>query len=85
MVMSNLRNLKGNDEFTGISITDDYTISERQMLKEFANKAKEKNSLEPENSNFVWRVRGTPKNGLVIKRFTKVKPQQQQQQQMMQN
>ena len=63
-------------EYKGISITEDYTVSERQMTKEFANKAKEKNSLELEVSDFVWRNRGTPKSGLVLKWFTKVKVQQ---------
>ena len=75
-IMTNLKNLKDYTEFKGISITDDYTVSERQMIKEFANKAKEKSLLEPEGSNSVWRVRGTPKNGLVLKRYTKVKPTQ---------
>ena len=73
-VMNNLRNLKGNAMYTGISITDDYTMSERTMIKEYANRAKEENTNEPENSKYVWRVRGTPKNGLTIKKLMKVKP-----------
>ena len=72
-IMINLKNLKGKAEYKGVSITDDYTLSERHMIKEFANTAKEKNSMEPENSNMVWKVRGTPKNGLVLKRLMKVK------------
>ena len=76
-IMNNLRNLKDHNEFKGISITDDYTMSERQMIKEFATKAKEKSSLEPDGSNYVWRVRGTPKNGLILKRYTKVKQPQE--------
>ena len=62
-ILNNLQNLQDNTEYKGISITEDYLVSERQMIKEFANKAKEKNSLELENSNFVWKVRGTPKDG----------------------
>ena len=72
--MNNLRNLKGNAMYTGISMTDDYTMSERTMIKEYANRAKEENTNEPENSKYVWRVRGTPKNGLTIKKLMKVKP-----------
>ena len=72
--MNNLKNLKGNDMYTGISITDDYTVSERMMIKEYANRAKEENKNETENSKYVWRVRGTPKNGLTIKKIMKVKP-----------
>ena len=74
-VMENLKNLKGKDQYKGISITEDYTISERQMIREFTSLAKEKNVNEPENSDFIWKVRGTPKNGLVLKRFMKVKNQ----------
>ena len=33
-VMRNLRNLKGKNEYIGISIRDDYTIEERMLLKE---------------------------------------------------
>ena len=74
-LLNNLRNLKGNNDFKGISITEDYTIAEREIIKEYNRDAKEKNAAEPENSNYIWRVRGTPKNGLIIKRFTKVMPQ----------
>ena len=39
---------------------------------EFSDQAKLKNNEEDKiKSNIIWRVRGTPKNGLVIKRFTK--------------
>ena len=74
-VMENLKNLKGKEQYKGISVTEDYTTSERQMIRDFTSLAKEKNASEPENSEFVWKVRGTPKNGLVLKRFMKVKNQ----------
>ena len=54
-ILNNLRNLKGTTEYKDISITEDYTISERQMIKQFANKAKKKNSVELKIANFVWR------------------------------
>ena len=47
--MSNLRNLKGKMLYKGMSITNDYPMSERQMIKEFAIKADEKNASEEEN------------------------------------
>ena len=65
--LNNLRNLKGNSECNGISITEDYTVPERQMIKEFLIKAEKKNSLKLEKSNFVWKVWEIPKNGLVLK------------------
>ena len=71
-IMNNLRRLKGIVEYKGISITEDYTLSERNMIREYAEKVREKNQLEPEESNYIWRLRGTPKNGLVLKRFMKV-------------
>ena len=72
-VLINLRNLKDNLIYKGISITQDFTYSERILIKEFNQQAKAKNTQEELNkSNIVWRVRGTPKNGLFIKRFTKL-------------
>ena len=62
-IMANLSSLKGQEEFKGISITYDYTIRERQIIREKANEAKANNDNEPLNSKYIWRVRGTPKNG----------------------
>ena len=70
-VMQSLTNLKNKTMYKGVSITDDYTPAERQMLKEWSDKAKVKNGNEEENYKYVWRVRGTPKNGLLLKRFLK--------------
>ena len=73
-VLSNLRNLKGNDEYLRISIKEDYTYNERQFIKSYVEKAKAMNALEETKmSDTVWRVRGSPKNGLKIMRFTKRK------------
>ena len=71
MVMANLRNLKDKDSFRGISVTDDYTVAERQIIKEYADKAKAKNDQESSESKHVWRVRGTRKNGLQLKKLLK--------------
>ena len=72
-VLMNLTNLKGLSTYVGISVTEDYTINERNKIKMKAVEAKRKNEEEGEESNYVWRVRGTPKNGLEIKRLLKKK------------
>ena len=72
--MENLKELKGQESFRGISLTDDYTITERHLIKEYSDKAKENNRNEPLNSRYIWRVRGSPKNGLRLKKFPKQAP-----------
>ena len=70
-VMNNLPNLKGKPNFKGISIKEDLTLNERMTIKEFVNKAKEENVKEPSDTKYIWRVRGSPKNGLTSRRFKK--------------
>ena len=41
-ILSNLRNLKDVPEYKTISVTEDYTINERRMMKVWSDKAKEK-------------------------------------------
>ena len=72
-IMQNLTKLKDQIQFKGVSVTEDYTIAERKMLTEWKEKAKAKNTEEDPESNFIWRVRGTPKNGLTLKKFQKQK------------
>ena len=62
-VLDNLRNLKDNESFKRLSVTDDYTVAERQLLKEYSLKAKEMDDMESPDCKDVWRVRGTPKTG----------------------
>lgn len=70
-VLNNLSNLKGKEKYKGISIKEDYTFNERQLIKEYVNQAKAQNLIEAEkNTGIIWRVRGSPKNGLVLKKFT---------------
>ena len=76
-VHSNLRNLQGKTDFNGISLNDDYIYSERMIIKEFAKNAREESSKEEVNSDYVWRVRGNPKNGLTIKRMKKISQDKQ--------
>ena len=67
--------MKGITERKGIRITEYYTVTERRMIKELTKTIKEKNPLKLENSDFVWTVKGTSKNELVLKRLREVKVQ----------
>ena len=71
-VFNNLTKLKGNETYARISITEDYTFHERKLIQEMKEQVKTKNSKEPDDSGFIWKLRGTPKNGLQILRFKKV-------------
>ena len=62
-VMNNLKNLKDDELFRRVSVTEDYTASERNMIRNMVEDAKAKNSKEEPNSRYKWKVRGTPKNG----------------------
>ena len=70
-ILSNLRNLKDIPEYKTISVTEDYAITERRMIKDWSDKANEKNKNDSLDCRFVWRVRGSPKKGLRLKRFLK--------------
>ena len=43
----NLKALKGVESYQGVSLSDDYTRAERDMIKAWSNQAKEKNTAEP--------------------------------------
>ena len=69
--MMNLNRLKGTqDEFGNISITDDYTEVEREEIKIWVKKAKNLTAQDPDK---IYKVRGTPKNGLKLIWFPKNK------------
>ena len=70
-ILSNLRYLKDIPEYKTISVNEDYTITERRMIKDWSDKANEKNKNESPDSKFVGRVQGSPKHGLRLKRFLK--------------
>ena len=71
-IMSRLKFLKNAEEkFKKLSITDDYTIAERAQIKEWKEKANIKNNEENQDSGYIWKVRGNPKNGIRLVRFTK--------------
>ena len=69
-IMSRLPNLKNaEDRFRKVSVTEDYTVEERKEIKKYVEKAKEQNRNE--TRGIIWKVHGTPKNGLEIKQFPK--------------
>ena len=58
-IVSRLGNLKNAEEiYRKVSVRDDYTIEERGLIKEWVNKAEQKNK---EENTQAWKVRGTPK------------------------
>ena len=61
--------LKNNTDYIGMSISEDLTIAERAVLKEWVDKAKSRNQGLPTNSNSIWRVRDDSKNGYGLKEF----------------
>ena len=68
-VMSSLKRLKDADAaYHGLSIRDDYTIEERELIRKFVQDAAKRN--ETENTT-AWKVRGTPKNGLRLVKITR--------------
>ena len=68
-IMARLGNLKNaEDAFRKVSIRDDYTLEEREMVRDFVKKAEAKNAAE---NTQEWKVRGTPKTGLRLVKITK--------------
>ena len=68
-VMSNLSKLKGTEEeFGKISVTEDYTKTEREEIRKFTAKAREQ---QQNDSTRVYKVRGDPKNGLRVISYKK--------------
>ena len=76
--MSQLGKLKyAGAEYKKISVTDDYSVEERDEIRRWVTLAKRKNETEDgENKgkkNYAWKVRGTPKTGM---RIVKIRVQQ---------
>ena len=70
LIMSNLRKLKNaTDTCRRLSITDDYTFEDRQKVRKKVIEAKNKTEVGGDGK-YVWKVRGTPKNGLELYMFT---------------
>ena len=62
MVLSRLANLKNaEDKYRRVSVKEDYTFEERELIRTWKKKVDEKNKAENCSD---WRLRGDPKNGL---------------------
>ena len=67
-IMSSLKKLKNAEApLRRISVRDDYTIEERQLIKSMQEEAKRRNTADNVTH---WKVRGTPKNGLKVVKIT---------------
>ena len=72
LFFSRLPNLKNADElFRRIHVTEDYSVGERSAIKNKVEQFAKRNQYEKDES-VVWKVRGTPKNGLRLVKFTKL-------------
>ena len=69
MVMSRLVNLKtAEDRYRRISVKEDYTYEERELVRQWKKKVDEKNKAQ---NTTDWRLRGDPKNGLRLVKVNK--------------
>ena len=69
LIMSRLSNLKNAEEkYRRISVKDDYTLEERNLVKHWLKIADEKNKAE---GTTKYKIRGTPKNGFRVVEITK--------------
>ena len=68
LIMSRLSNLKNAEEkYRRISVKDDYTLEERNLVKHWLKIADEKNKAE---GTTKYKIRGTPKNGFRVVEIT---------------
>ena len=51
-----------------LSITNDYTMDERKIIKQYVEEAKKRNN-NTGTHGYVWKVRGTPRNGMRLIKF----------------
>ena len=79
MIMSSVPKLKTAccERFKMISVTEDYTFNERQAIKQKVVEAKQKTDAEGDGK-YIWKVRGTSKNGLRLIRFNTITNANQQ-------
>ena len=68
-IMLRLINLKdAEDRYKKVSVRDDYSLEERNLIKQWSEKAASKNEEEKTDE---YKVRGNPKNGLRLVRVAK--------------
>ena len=70
-IISNLRILKGLEQYRGIRITEDLTPEERNVIKELSEEAIRRNHNES-SSGYTWRIRGSSRYGFYIKKIPNI-------------
>ena len=71
--MQSLTKLKEDEKYAKISITEDFTRTERELIKNWKNNADQR-KIREKNQKYVWRVQDSPcdSRGLYLKKiFTK--------------
>ena len=63
LVMANLKELKGKEQYKGVSITDDHTIKERNTLREWVKKPKRRVTKNPPIHNMNGKQEEFQKTG----------------------
>jgi len=66
--MKKLTELRQHEKYVKLSITDDLTKMEREQIKEWKRRADEMNKAKS-NEDFNWRVRGSPRDKLYLKKI----------------
>ena len=54
LLLKNLMNLREKPQYERISIKEDFTPFERSIIRDWTNKANERNLKEPKDSTIVW-------------------------------
>ena len=70
-IMNRLKHLKDNEIYKGLSVTEDLTLTDREIIREWKERVKIANDQETAGSKYVYKVRGSPKNGWALKKFLK--------------
>ena len=70
-VLQNLHKLRSFNIFN-IRITEDLTKTERDLIKSWWKKANEKN-IQSRDKSFQWKVRGSPRTGIYLKKVCDLK------------
>ena len=63
--LSSLANLKGLEVYKGVRVSKDFTVTEREHIRGLVKQANDLNEKEPVESPYEYKVRTSPKNGLV--------------------
>ena len=68
-VLDSLWALRGKEKYKGVTVSEDLTQEQRKDIKKLSREARTRNDKD-NSSHYVWRVRGSSKNGFFLKRIT---------------